>query len=177
GVLCGNDTALMKAAVEYRKFVGHMISPDDAYRLHTQVQTLMLRFSQQCSNASRLAELFNNETSIGRVWYPGLEQHPTHKEALKLFGGRGFGGMITIDFKGSGEEKKERRDKFIKGVAEKIKIVPSLGDPRTMILPVESVWGAKYPEPGMLRLSVGFEEYHELEDTLIKALRRDGVTA
>jgi cystathionine beta-lyase/cystathionine gamma-synthase len=32
------------------------------------------------------------------------------------------------------------------------------------------VWGAKYPEPGMIRLSVGFEDYNELESTIIKAL-------
>jgi cystathionine beta-lyase/cystathionine gamma-synthase len=37
-------------------------------------------------------------------------------------------------------------------------------------MPVESVWGAKYPEPGMIRLSVGFEEYAELEKTVMKAL-------
>ncbi|MGD0341002.1 MAG: aminotransferase class V-fold PLP-dependent enzyme, partial [Bacteroidales bacterium] len=36
GVLCGNNNTIMKAAIEYRKFAGHMISADDAYRLHTQ---------------------------------------------------------------------------------------------------------------------------------------------
>jgi cystathionine beta-lyase/cystathionine gamma-synthase len=39
GVLCGNNASLMKQAVEYRKYVGHMLSPDDAYRLQTQIQT------------------------------------------------------------------------------------------------------------------------------------------
>jgi len=32
------------------------------------------------------------------------------------------------------------------------------------------MWGAKYPEPGMIRLSVGFEVYSELEATITKAL-------
>jgi cystathionine beta-lyase/cystathionine gamma-synthase len=40
-------------------------------------------------------------------------------------------------------------------------------------MPVEAVWGAKYPEPGMIRLSVGFEEYSELERTVSEAL--DGI--
>jgi len=38
-------------------------------------------------------------------------------------------------------------------------------------MPVEAVWGAKYPEPGMIRLSVGFEEYDQLEETVSKALK------
>ena len=38
-----------------------------------------------------------------------------------------------------------RRDKFIKLVSEKIKLIPTLGDPHTILMPVEAVWGAKYP--------------------------------
>ena len=45
GVLCGNDNKVMQAAIEYRKFVGHSLSPDDAYRLQTQIQSFELRFS------------------------------------------------------------------------------------------------------------------------------------
>jgi cystathionine gamma-lyase/methionine-gamma-lyase len=37
-------------------------------------------------------------------------------------------------------------------------------------MPVEAVWGAKYPEPGMIRLSVGFEDYSELGGTISNAL-------
>jgi cystathionine beta-lyase/cystathionine gamma-synthase len=37
-------------------------------------------------------------------------------------------------------------------------------------MPVEAVWGAKYPEPGMIRLSVGFEDYSKLEGIIIKGL-------
>ena len=171
GVVCGNDTSLMKAAIEYRKFVGHMISPDDAYRLNTQIQTFKLRFREQCSNAARIVRMFNNQAVIRKIWYPGLPDHPTYMEALKLFGDRGFGAMITVDFAGRTEiEKKRNRDGFIKAVSEKIKIIPSLGDPKTILMPVESVWGAKYPEPGMIRLSVGFENYNELEKIILEAL-------
>jgi len=163
GVICGNEEGLMKPAIEYRKFVGHMLSPDDAYRLNTQIRTFGLRFRQQCCNAAELCTLLKEFQQVGKIWYPGLEEHPTHPEALKLFGGRGFGGMVTFDFAGSDESrKKERRDMFIKSVSEKIKIIPSLGDPVTILMPVESVWGAKYPEPGMLRVSAGFEETGEL---------------
>jgi cystathionine beta-lyase/cystathionine gamma-synthase len=171
GVLCGNDRSLMKDAIEYRKFVGHMISPDEAYRLHTQIQTFELRFREQCHNAVMITEILKSHPGIRKVWYPGLPEHPTHNEALKLFGKRGFGAMVTFDFDGKTEqEKKSKRDIFVKSVSEKIKIIPSLGDPKTILMPVESVWGAKYPEPGLIRLSVGFENCSDLEKIIMEAL-------
>ena len=170
-MICGNDTELMKSAIEYRKFVGHMLSPDDAYRLQTQIQSFDLRFSRQCDSASKLAEYLNGSPLIREVWFPGLKSHSTHVIADKLFKGKGFGAMITFDFDGKDkEEKRSRRDNFIDLVSEKIKLIPTLGDSSTILMPVEAVWGTKYPEPGMIRLSVGFEEYIELEDTIKKAM-------
>jgi cystathionine beta-lyase/cystathionine gamma-synthase len=175
GVLCGNDNKIMTSASEYRKFVGHMLSPDDAYRLQTQIQSFELRFSRQCGNAAKLAGYLNNVSSVKEVWYPGLTNHPTHNIAKKLFMNKGFGGMITFNFDGKdNNEKRNRRDNFIDLVSEKIKLIPTLGDPHTILMPVESVWGTKYPEPGMIRLSVGFEEYSGLEETVSNALGKIG---
>jgi len=171
GVLCGNDPDLMRAAVEYRKYSGHMLSADDAYRLHTQIQTFRLRFNRQCDNAQHIAKLLKSSKLVERVLYPGLKTHPTHEEALKLFGSKGFGGIITFDFRGTmTNEKKVVRDEFIRLVSEWIRVVPSLGDPDSIILPVESVWGAKYPEPGMIRLSAGFEETGKISGIISSAL-------
>lgn len=171
GVICGNDMKIMQDALEYRKFVGHMLSPDDAYRLQTQLQTFDLRFGRQCSNAYKLAEYFNKTVIIKKVWYPGLKSHSSYNIAEKLFNGKGYGAMITFDFDGKDKnEKRSRRDNFIRLVSEKIKLIPSLGDHNTILMPVEAVWGVKYPEPGMIRLSVGFEDYDELESTISKAI-------
>ncbi len=173
GIICGNDKFLMKSAIEYRKYAGHMLSPDDAYRLTTQMKTFALRFTRQCQNASRMSKVLKAAGTVGKVLYPGLPEHPTHGEAVKLFGNRGFGGMITFDFDGSGpDEKRDRRNSFIRSVSNKIKLIPSLGDPNTILMPVESVWGAKYPEPGMIRLSAGFEDYQELESVVGDALEK-----
>ncbi len=175
GVLCGNDPEILKAAIEYRKYVGHMLSADDAYRLNTQIQTFGLRFRQQCLNAAQVAELLSGSDNLRKVWYPGLKDHPTHAEAVKLFGNKGFGGMVTFDIAGkSSEEKKKKRDAFIRAVSERIKLIPSLGDPHTILMPVEAVWGEKYPEPGMIRLSAGFEDTDELISTISKGLKYTG---
>jgi cystathionine beta-lyase/cystathionine gamma-synthase len=172
GVICGNETGLMQSAIEYRKFVGHTISADEAYNLQTQIQTFRLRISKQCENASRLAGFLSAIPVIKSVCFPGLKNHPTHKIAEKLFKGSGYGAMITFDLDGIDKnQKRERRDKFIQLVSDKIKLIPTLGDPHTILMPIEAVWTAKYPEPGMIRLSVGFEEYEELLKTVSGALK------
>ncbi|HLN19568.1 MAG TPA: aminotransferase class V-fold PLP-dependent enzyme [Bacteroidales bacterium] len=172
GVICGNDENIRKEIIEYRKLVGHMISPDDAYRLQTQMESFSLRFMKQCSNAANLAAFLSNSVMISEVWYPGLPGHTTHDLAADLFSKKGYGAMITFDIKGiDRNEKRSRRDSFIKMVSEKIKLIPSLGDSRTILMPVEAVWGVKYPEPGMIRLSVGFEDYGQIESTISCALK------
>jgi cystathionine beta-lyase/cystathionine gamma-synthase len=173
GVICGNDKKIMQDCLEYRKLVGHMISPDDAYRLQTQMESFGLRFSRQCSNAMKLAEFLEASRLVKKVWYPGLKTHSTYDTASGLFGNKGYGAMITFDFEGKdGNQKRSRRDKFISLVAEKIKLIPSLGDSHTILMPVEAVWGVKYPEPGMIRLSIGYEQYEELQDTVSKAFNQ-----
>ncbi len=169
GVICGNDTELMQSAIEYRKFVGHMLSPDDAYRLQTQMASFELRFSQQCDNAAVMAALLSASDHVERVLYPGLESHGTHVAARELTGGRGYGAMVTFDLRGSTPEaKRKRRDRFIASVYPEIRLIPTLGDNHTILMPVEAVWGAKYPEPGMIRLSLGFEN----RDLLGSVIRR-----
>jgi cystathionine beta-lyase/cystathionine gamma-synthase len=172
GVICGNDTTLMKSAIEYRKFVGHMLSPDDAYRLQTQLASFVLRFGQQCSNAAGVAAMLHASGQASNVLYPGLEAHETHAAARDLTGGTGYGAMVTFDFKGdTPDEKRTRRDRFIASVYPEIKLIPTLGDSHTILMPVEAVWGAKYPEPGMIRMSLGFEKWEDIERVIRRGLQ------
>lgn len=169
GVLCGNNDKLMQSAVEYRKFVGHMLSPDDAYRLQTQMASFSLRFRKQCENAAAVASVLESSDLVARVLYPGLESHGTHVAAKDLTGGKGYGAMITFDLAGaSPEAKRKNRDKFIASVYPEIRLIPTLGDNHTILMPVEAVWGTRYPEPGMIRLSVGYED----TDWLTEVIRR-----
>ena len=171
GALLGNDQELLKASIEYRKLVGHMLSPDDAYRLSDMLKTFEMRFAKHCQNAFAIANFLNSHSIVEKVLYPGLESHPTHDEAYKLFKGKGFGAIITFDIKGSNSrEKAERCDLFIHQVANSIPLVPTLGDADTILMPVEPVWGDKYPFPGMIRLSVGIEDQKELIKVIGNAL-------
>ena len=172
GVICGNNDKLMQSAVEYRKYVGHMLSPDDAYRLQTQMASFELRFRQQCDNAAAVASMLESSDRVAGVLYPGLESHETHAAAKELTGGKGYGAMITFDLAGaSPEAKRENRDRFIAAVYPEIRLIPTLGDNHTILMPVEAVWGTKYPEPGMIRLSVGYEETDRLAAIIGRGLK------
>ncbi len=172
GVICGNDAKLMQSAVEYRKFVGHMLSPDDAYRLQTQMASFELRFRQQCDNAAAVASMLESSDLVAGVLYPGLENHDTHAAAKALTGGKGYGAMITFDLAGaSPEAKRKNRDRFIAAVYPEIRLIPTLGDNHTILMPVEAVWGTKYPEPGMIRLSVGYEKTDRLTEIIRRGLK------
>ena len=172
GVICGNDTNLMQSAIEYRKYVGHMLSPDDAYRLQTQMASFELRFRQQCDNAAAVASMLKSSDLVAGVLYPGLESHDTHGAAKELTGGKGYGAMITFDLAGaSPEAKRKNRDRFIAAVYPEIRLIPTLGDNHTILMPVEAVWGTKYPEPGMIRLSVGYEKTDRLAEIIGRGLK------
>ena len=167
GVVCGNDSGIRKDAMLYRKYVGNTLSADDAYRLNTQSRTFPLRFAAQCENASRLAAAMSDHPAVERVRYPGLATHPTHDEAAKTFEGRGYGAMINVDFK----DGRSAADAFVEAVSDTISYVPTLGDPTTIMLHVATVWGEqRFPYPGMVRISVGFEPYDELEAGVLQAL-------
>ena len=173
GVLSGNDASLERAALEYRKLVGHMLSPDDAARLCDQLKTFELRMEKHCTNAYTLANFLNGHNAVEKVLFPGLETHPTHREAFKFFRGRGYGAMITFDLAGnSNQQKSERCNKFVNELKNHIPLVPTLGDVDTILMPIEPVWGDKYPFPGMIRLSVGIEDVDDLVDVIGNALNK-----
>jgi cystathionine beta-lyase/cystathionine gamma-synthase len=171
GVLCGNIKEYMQAAIEYRKWVGHMISPDDAYRLNTQLHTFELRVKQQMESAFKLAKFLENHEKFEKVIYPGLSSHPTHEIASDLLKDKGFGAIITFQLAGaSDDEKRKNSELFISKITEHFDLIPTLGDVETIFMPIDAVWGDKYPFPGTLRLSIGIEPYDFIEGVLSKAL-------
>lgn len=170
GVVCGNDPDLLKQAIEYRKLVGHMLSPDDAYRLLDYLKSFHLRIAQHFSNAKLVAEFLSAHCAVEKVLYPSLPDHPTSSIAKRIFS-NGYGGIVTFDLKGdSFLQKQHNCNTFIQAVSESIHLVPTLGDADTILMPVEPVWGDKFPFPGMVRLSIGIEPADKIIDALRIAL-------
>ena len=163
GIVSGNDMKLAAEAIEYRKWAGHMISPDEAYRLHDMLKSFSIRIKQHFDNAFAIARFLEKHPAVESVCYPGVISHPTHSISTKLFGQKGFGAIVTFNIKGkSFEDKQQKCNKFIQSVSSSIPLVPTLGDADTILMPVEPVWGDRYPFPGMIRLSIGIENAEKI---------------
>jgi O-acetylhomoserine (thiol)-lyase len=150
---------------------GGTLSPEAAHSISVGAETLALRLDRACTNALALAKYFESHPLIKKVFYPGLESHPQHERADKLFSR--FGGLMSIEL-----------DESIDCLAflNKLKLVvksSNLGDTRTLAIPVAQTiffeLGAErraemgIPET-MIRLSIGIEDLDDLLEDFKTAL-------
>jgi len=135
------------------------------------LKTFNLRINRHFENAATVAKFLSASSKVEKVIFPGLNFHPSHEVASSLFGDRGFGGIVTFDLKGSTfNEKQKNCNQFINAVSSHIPLIPTLGDADTILMPVEPVWGDKYPFPGMIRLSIGIENSDNIIEVISKGL-------
>jgi cystathionine beta-lyase/cystathionine gamma-synthase len=111
------------------------------------------------------------------VNYAGLESHPRHARARKLFAG--FGGVLSFELRGSAEQAKQLMSKVTLPA-----VAPSLGGIRSLITrPAASSHAGLSPQErlragisdGLIRLSVGIEDTDDLIEDLDQALQAAGL--
>ncbi|MEM0501461.1 MAG: cystathionine gamma-synthase family protein [Ignisphaera sp.] len=168
---CRRDTA---ALWEWRRMLGGILQPFEAYMILRGVKTLEIRFEKHSSNAKAVAEYLENHSRVEEVMYPGLQSNPYHNIAKKIFEKPLFGGVVSFKIKGSYQD--------VVNFMKKLKIVkrcPSLGGTESMaVIPVKA--GAMFIEPehraklgiseNMVRLSVGLENADDIIEDLSQAL-------
>src|SRR6201994_3199052 len=77
--------------------VGAVAGPFDSFLAMRGLKTLALRMERHCSSALAIAQWLEKQTSVERVIYPGLENHPQHALARRQM--NGFGGIVTVILK------------------------------------------------------------------------------
>jgi cystathionine gamma-synthase/methionine-gamma-lyase len=92
-----SSTENRKKLNDLNRLVGGVLGPFEAWLALRGCKTLPLRVREQCANAARVAQWLAEHPRVGRVNYPGLRNHPQHDLASRLFGGRGFGGMLSFE--------------------------------------------------------------------------------
>jgi len=160
---------------ELNKLVGSVLGPFEAWLAMRGVKTLPLRVRQQCANAARVAEWLAGHPKIARVNYPGLPVHPQHDLARRLFGERGFGGMLSFEIAGADRAGAFR---FMEAL-DLCLPATTLGDIYTLVLhPVTSSHRSLSVEErakigigeGLVRLSAGIEDAGDIIADLEQAL-------
>ncbi len=174
GVLAGSKELMDRARFPILQVFGSVISPFDAWLLMQGMKTLGIRMERHCENAMKVAKFLENHPQIERVYYPGLESHPTHEIAKKQMHG-GFGGMMSADIKGGIEAGKIMMDNV-----KVFSLATSLGNIDSLIQhsPTMSHFDMSKEErekvsinDGQVRLSIGVEDVDDLIADLDQALK------
>ncbi len=161
-----NDPDLRARLLTHRNTIGSVLSPDDAGRLKSQLATFTLRLARQNASAIQIAEFLDSHPAVAKVRYAGLPSHADHDLAIRIFGSRGFGALITFDL----AMDEERCSRFVDNLSPDIPHIGSMGDVTTSFLHIRACFGPDY-EPSTIRLSVGIEPVDWIIDSLNKALQ------
>jgi cystathionine beta-lyase/cystathionine gamma-synthase len=152
--------------------LGGSLDPHAAFLLHRGVKTLALRVRQHNENALQIARYLEKNPRLDKVNYPGLESHPNHERAKRLFDG--YGGMMSFELRGGVEEAEQ----FMRRVKLPI-VAPSLGSVETLITrPARTSHSGLLAEDRrrlgisdrLIRFSVGIESARDIIADLEQAL-------
>ena len=173
GVIAGPKARIDRCRMPYLQCFGAVLDPFAAWQLMQGMKTLGIRMERHCENAMKVARYLENHPKIDRVYYPGLESHPTHEIAKKQMHG-GFGGMMSADIKGGMDA--------VRTVMNNVKVfslATSLGNVDSLIQHSPSMSHFDMtPEErhaaeifdGQVRLSIGIEDVEDLIADLDQAL-------
>jgi len=172
GAVVSNDAGIAETIKFHQNAVGGVPGPLDAWLVMRGAKTLALRMREHSRNAQAVAEFLVSRDDVAAVHYPGLASHPQHELALRQM--RGFGGMVSFTLRGS----ESRAFEFAKQT-KLFSLAESLGGVESLLChPARMTHGSIPKEDrerrgvtdGLLRLSVGIEDYDDLIDDLRTAL-------
>lgn len=167
-----NIAFAIRARVEGLRDFGPSVSPFNSFLFIQGLETLSLRVQRQVDNALALAEWLENHDQVEYVRYPGLKSSKYH-ELGKKYLKNGFGGVLSFKIKGG----KETADKFVNSL-KLISHLANVGDGKTLIIHPstttheqlsEAEQLASGVEPGLLRISAGFEHIDDIKADLQNA--------
>ena len=95
---------------------GGNLGPTEAWLTLRGLKTLPLRMRQHCQNALEVAKWLEKHPRVEKVFYPGLNSHPQHELAKKIFPQGMYGGMISFEIKNA-----QRADIYV--FMEKLKLI------------------------------------------------------
>jgi cystathionine gamma-lyase len=170
-IMVSNDELYSKLKFN-QNALGAVPSPFDCFLVLRGTKTLALRMERHSQNALKMAEYLSANPKVEKVIYPGLKTHPQHILAKRQMSG--FGGMVTFTLKGG----KAKTAEFLKRL-EVIALAESLGGVESLINQPAVMTHASLTKEererlgvteNLLRLSVGIEDYEDLQADLEQAL-------
>ncbi len=143
--------------------LGASLGPEAAHHVAMGAETLALRVQRQSDNAMAMCRFLSEHPQVKRVYYPGLEDHPQHHRAEKLF--RAYGGLFSFEL---------NRELDLWDFLNRLSVIvksSNLGDNRTLAIPVAHTiyheMGAERRasmgiDESLIRISSGIEDSEDL---------------
>ena len=173
GSLMMNSSELKDKLYFIQKSCGAVPGPMDCFLVLRGIKTLHLRMRAHCENGAKIAHWLRKHPKIGKVYWPGFEDHPGYAVAKKQM--RDFGGMLSFVLKNDSVEEAMR----VLSSTKLFSLAESLGGVESLINHPASMTHASIPKEeriknglsdSLIRLSVGIEDADDLIEDLNKAI-------
>ena len=173
GALVVNDEKLQQDLAFIANSCGAVPGPQDSFLVLRGIKTLHLRMERHCLNGRKIAEYLKAHPKIGKVYWPGFQDHPNHAIAKKQM--KDFGGMLSFTLKNDSIENATRLMESVRLFS----LAESLGGVESLINHPASMTHASIPKEeriknglsdSLIRLSIGVEDADDLIEDLEQAL-------
>jgi len=173
GLMAVADKGVYDQVKFHQNAAGGVPGPWDSWLTLRGMKTLAVRMKAHEANAFAVAAFLTAHPAVAKVYYPGLETHPSHALADRQMDG--FGGMVSFELKGG----RAAAEAFFR----KLKIfvlAESLGGVESLACYPSTMTHAAIPErdrlkrgitAGLVRLSAGIENSDDLIKDLDGALK------
>jgi cystathionine beta-lyase/cystathionine gamma-synthase len=173
GCLVMNSAELREKLYFIQKSCGAVPGPMDCFLVLRGIKTLGVRMKAHCENGTAIANWLRNHPKVGKVYWPGFEDHPGYAVAKKQM--KGFGGMISFELKNDSVEEAKR----VLSSTHLFSLAESLGGVESLINHPATMTHASIPREeriknglsdSLIRLSVGIEDADDLIEDLKVAI-------
>ncbi|KAF1010663.1 MAG: O-succinylhomoserine sulfhydrylase [Burkholderia sp.] len=177
GALVGSKEFITGKVFPFVRTAGPTLSAFNAWVLLKGMETLSLRVERQSSNALEIARWLEQQPTIKRVFYPGLESHPQYEIARRQQ--KAGGAVVSFELKGDTPAAQRANAWRVIDNTRMVSITANLGDTRTTIThPATTTHSRITPEAratagiseGLIRLAVGLENAEDLRNDLARGL-------
>jgi cystathionine gamma-lyase len=161
GYVTTRDPELAASVRLWRKTVGAIPGPMEAWLAHRSLATLALRVDRQAENALALARALLERPEVTGVRHPGLPTDPSYPLASRQM--RRFGPVVSFTL-----PDREHAERFLAALrmtseATSFGSVQSTAERRAR-------WGGDAVAPGFVRFSVGVEDPQDIVADVTRAL-------
>ncbi|HEV3007639.1 MAG TPA: PLP-dependent transferase, partial [Burkholderiales bacterium] len=165
---------LLRARREGLRDFGACMAPMTAFQILQGIETLHLRMPRHVENTRKVVSFLKKNSSVERVIYPELPEHPDHQLAKRLLP-QGCGAVFSFEVKGGRPAGK----RFIESLRV-FSHLANVGDAKSLVIHPATTTHYRMSDEdlkkagitaGTVRLSIGLEDAQDLIDDLDRALR------